>query len=188
MGSERMAAGVRLVEKVFRPSLFVLFGFSVGLDPELKVGDLVVDERSDSGLLEALLDSGLSLRVGPIATCGFLGSADKKRAFGERFPASDVADMESESFLKAAPAGSAVLVVRSVSDGVDTDLPLDFERLVDSRGFPDRGAIAREVAKNPMLLPRLMRLAQEAHRATAALAEFFAKNHNALGLYARSRA
>jgi len=183
-----MAAGVRLVEKVFRPSLFVLFGFSVGLDPELKVGDLVVDERSDSGLLEALLDSGLSLRVGPIATCGFLGSADKKRAFGERFPASDVADMESESFLKAAPAGSAVLVVRSVSDGVDTDLPLDFERLVDSRGFPDRGAIAREVAKNPMLLPRLMRLAQEAHRATAALAEFFAKNHNALGLYARSRA
>jgi hypothetical protein len=163
MGAERVKRAVELASKAFGPTVYVLVGFSVGLSPALEVGDLVYDERST----ETLIGGGGC--VGRVATCGILGKANQKRAFAEKHPGCPVADLETEAFLAAVPAEADRLVLRVVSDTVDTDLPLNFGELTTDRGFPNVRAIGWKVASRPHLLPALLRLGREAGSAVKAL-------------------
>jgi nucleoside phosphorylase len=172
MGAGRVLAGFDVVKHAFQPKLVVLTGYSVGLRPEIKVGELVCDSRSHPPMLDLLREFTRKTRFSPVATCGFLNSASQKRAFSEKHSENEIADLESESFLVAA-SDTPALVVRSVSDTLDTDLPLDFQALTDKRGLPSHRAIGWKVARNPFLLPRLLRLAKESGHATETLAHFF---------------
>lgn len=165
MGAERMKRAVELAWKTFQPTVYVLVGFSVGLNQALEVGDLVYDERST----EALVGSGGC--VGRVATCGILSKATQKRAFAEKHPGCPVADLETEAFLAAVPAEADRLVLRVVSDTADTDLPLNFGELTSERGFPDVRAIGWKVAARPHLLPALLRLGREAGTAVKTLSK-----------------
>ena len=168
MGPERVARGVEILQRVYRPSCFVLSGFSVGLWPELKVGDLLCDERSSQSLTAALSEHE-EISVARMANCGFLLTSAQKRAFAEKFPAAPAADMETEAFLRAVPESVSALVLRVVSDDVQTDLPLDLSVLVDEGGFPDQRGIALALARRPFALPGLLRLAGDAQMATKRL-------------------
>jgi nucleoside phosphorylase len=159
VGPERMAAAVSQGLRVFNPSLAVLLGFGAGLQDRLAVGDVVCDERSDPTLVRSLRAYPIPLRFGQIALTGFLRTAQDKRRVAEERPDCLVADMESEAFIKAV-GNTPFLIMRSISDGVDTDLPLAFDRLLTAGGFPDEMAILRQLARRPALLPSILNLAQ----------------------------
>ncbi|MFA5506246.1 MAG: hypothetical protein WC423_12500 [Vulcanimicrobiota bacterium] len=174
MGGERMGSAVELVQKTFNPQVFILVGFSVGLDPALRVGDLVYDERSTRTLI------GRGGFVGRVATCGYLITASQKRTFAEKYPASPVADLETEAFLEAVSPSAERLVLRVVSDSVDSDLPLNFGEFVTEKGFPDVKAIGLKVATRPHLLPKLLKVGREAGVAVQALAGELEKHREEL--------
>lgn len=166
MGAERVVTGAQVLAKSYQPELLVLVGFSVGLTQEAEVGTVVCDERSASEF-QALPEHGL--RLGRIATSGFLNTDSQKKAFAEKHPESLIADLESESFLEAFAEGPPVLVLRVVSDDVNTTLPLDFSKYTTKDGFPNQAAIAKRVALNPLVLGKMIRLARDAGTATRSL-------------------
>lgn len=175
MGAERMGRGVESILKICTPRILVLLGYSVGLLPDLKVGSLVVDERSSPEPLARVLEGVTGIVSGKVATCGFLGTAAHKGAFAEHHPDSPVADLETEAFLEAVPPGVQSLVVRVVSDELQTNLPLDFSQLVGKDGFPDHKGIALKLMRNPFLLPKLLRLARDAELANQRLTDLLQK-------------
>jgi nucleoside phosphorylase len=176
MGPERMERAVKLAQKTYEPHLYVLVGFSVGLDDTLQVGDLVCDERS-----APLLSKGrIEYRTGRVATCGFLNTASQKRAFAQKHPGCLVADLETEAFLGAVPSNSEFVVLRAVSDTVDSDLPLNFGDYTTAQGFPDVRAIGLRVATRPHLLPKLLKLGREAGTAVGSLADLLAEQRGGM--------
>jgi nucleoside phosphorylase len=176
MGAERMERVVGLAHKAFEPHLYVLVGFSVGLDQSLKVGDIVRDERS----APVLVEGKHGYRTGRVATCGFLNTASQKRAFAEKHPGCLVADLETEAFLSAVPSHVGSVVLRAVSDTVDSDLPLNFGELSTDRGFPDVRAICKRLARRPLLLPKLLKLGRDAAVAAQSLADMLAEQRENL--------
>ena len=175
MGAERMVSGVEALCKIWSPEHLLLVGFSVGLKQELKVGDLVVDERSAEHLVQEVLVADSKVSVGRVSTCDFLSTSAHKKAFAEHHPDSLMADLETEAFLSAVPENTSRLVIRAVSDELTTDLPLDFSKLVRPDGFPDQKGIGLRIALNPFLLPKLLRLARDASKATKSLANLLRK-------------
>ena len=166
MGADRVVGGAQLLARSYRPDLLLLVGFSVGLTLEATLGTVAYDPRSSSkvvGLLEH------KLKEGRIATCGFLNTESQKKAFAEKHPDCLLADLESEAFLQAFQEGPPVLVVRVVSDDVKTSLPLDFSHYTTKDGFPNQRALAKKVAFNPLVLPKMIRLARDAATATRSL-------------------
>lgn len=68
-----------------------------------------------------------------------------------------------------AAGGVPHLVVRAISDDLDSTLPMRFDEVLDAGGFPDEMAILRRLARKPRLVPEIWDLAQASATATAAL-------------------
>lgn len=170
MGAERMEKAVHEARRLFEPALMVLVGYSAGLRADLGVGDIICDERGDAALVQTLREFPVPLRFGRAASAGYLHSAEDKRALAASRPDCLVADLESEAFLSAA-GDTPCLVLRAVSDGLDTTLPLPFDQLTTARGFPDEMAILRRVVARPTVLPAVLSLAQASAYAQRALAQ-----------------
>lgn len=174
MGADRVIHGLEVGLRVFRPRLVALVGYSVGLQSDMKVGRVLADSRSH----QDFHGSFVGVRIGPVATCGFLLTASQKAAFAEKHPEAPVADLESEAFLDAVPPEVRAIVVRSVSDDRDFDLPLDFSKLSDDKGFPNPRAIALALTKRPYALGSVLKLAKDSRAATRALADFLTKTRD----------
>lgn len=168
VGAERMTAAVLEALRLFRPELAVLIGFSAGLRADLAVGEIVVDERGDPALLRALRGYPLPLRFGRTVSSGLLRTVEDKRHLAASHPESLVADMESLAFMEAV-GKTPHLVLRTVSDELETPLPLPFDEMLTARGFPDERKILREVALKPRVLPGLLGLARASSQAQQAL-------------------
>jgi adenosylhomocysteine nucleosidase len=98
------------------------------------------------------------------------GTAGEKRRLGEM---ADVIEMESFAVLETAAArGVPAAAIRAVSDPVEAELPLDFNRVFDVRGRVRGAALAAALARKPAALVGLVRLGRETRRAAAILADF----------------
>jgi adenosylhomocysteine nucleosidase len=64
--------------------------------------------------------------------------------------------------------------IRSVSDGADQDLAMDFNRMRDGQGRFSRARIVRAALRRPAAVPALMELARNCRMAADALGEFLA--------------
>ena len=64
------------------------------------------------------------------------------------------------------------MAIRAISDGVDSNLPLDFDTVFDERGAVSIPKVIGQVMRKPGRIPGLLRLANESERAAAALAQF----------------
>jgi len=64
------------------------------------------------------------------------------------------------------------VAVRAISDAADEDLPVDFGRIVDSRGHLNYGGLFKEVGLHPYRLAPLMKFAGQSRAATGSLADF----------------
>jgi nucleoside phosphorylase len=168
MGAERMATAVGRGLHIFRPALLVLLGYSAGLRGDLSVGEVICEERSDARLVSSLREFPIPMRFGRVASSGYLHTAQDKRDLAEARPDCLVADLESEAFMLAA-GDTPYLVLRAITDDLETTLPLHFDKLVTSRGFPDEGAILRKLARKPRLMPEVLGLAKASAAAQRAL-------------------
>jgi nucleoside phosphorylase len=166
-------------------------GFAGGLCADLENGDLVVaDEvvapppplgegpasfRSDLRLLEtadAALAGRLGVRRGRLLTVSTVlrRSAQKRRA-GEDHGA-DAVDMESAGVARAArDAGVPALFARAILDGLQLDLPLDFNRSATPDGRLRVGATFAALARRPQAVFSLIGLGRRARRARERLTE-----------------
>lgn len=153
-----------------------LAGLAGGLSVETAVGSAYVIHvvRTTTG---ELLRPAWPLRTEGLALASVscpkrtLTSPDAKRAW-HREHGTDVVDLESEAFAKAAErAGRRWAIVRGVSDGVNDSLPDSIDTWVDEHGRTRRGLIALALLKQPSLVGVMQRLGKNAKLAMDAVAE-----------------
>ncbi|MBQ6533845.1 MAG: hypothetical protein IJI37_01625 [Opitutales bacterium] len=161
IGCEKSAERVEAAAKEFRPRAVILAGFGGACKADLKKGDLVYETRSEE---LAALGSRLRGVRGKIAFCaGFADGRQKALLASQGF---DAAEMEGGFFRKALENFSVEFAqFRWISDGLYSEAPKEFfERAMDRQsgalnmGF---GMVAREIAKSPSLLLKLIKFGIE---------------------------
>lgn len=165
------------------PRLLISAGFAGALFDELTVGDTVFGSRAESeerdkpplagdpGLLERYGD-GLPSVSGPILSVArVMVSGEEKRKAAAQHCDCIAVDMETYALAEAAhEKGIPWCALRVVSDGVHEDLPLDFNRYLNSEGQADVARIAVAAVANPKMGIRLARFGKQTLHARTQLA------------------
>jgi adenosylhomocysteine nucleosidase len=169
----------------------IVAGFAGGLKAGLEPGAIVVSDRlvntvsgreylPDASLLAVARETkphALRVSVGKLATtdrvAGF--SADKHKLAAAT--GAIAVDMESSGVAEAATTlGVPWLAVRVITDGVDDDLPFDFNaqkfKPVSDMDGVNRGAIVASVFVEPWKIPALIRLGLRSSLAARRLAAY----------------
>ena len=85
----------------------------------------------------------------------------------------DAVEMESFQILRqAAEHGIPSIAVRAVSDAAETELPIDFNQVIDERGQIAWLAALRQAARTPQRMPEWIRFGRDSARARRNLAHF----------------
>jgi adenosylhomocysteine nucleosidase len=148
-------------------------GFAGGLNPDLKLGD-VVFETSDETLRAKLLGAGAKpskiFCADRIATT----VAEKKKLRAET--GADAVEMESAAIHAVCrERGIPCATVRVISDTASEDLPLDFNALAKPDKNLDFGKLFLAIAKSPGKISALMELQKKTKFAAEQLAGVLGK-------------
>ena len=156
-------------------------GLAAALDASLKPGDVVVartaetlDQKlrieSDSALVDFAVACGARAVNISLTSEKIVATADEKQ---ELSGSGSIVEMESSHVLTAAEKHHLPAVaVRAISDAADEDLPVDFGRIMDSRGHLKYGGLLKEVGLHPYRLAPLMKFAGQSRAAAGSLADF----------------
>jgi adenosylhomocysteine nucleosidase len=99
-----------------------------------------------------------------------IGSASEKN---ELRNVADAVEMESgEVLYEASVFGAKVIAIRGISDGVDEDLPLDFNRVMTSAGEVSIPKVLGEFVRHPMAARALVRFGKQSRMAAEKLGAF----------------
>lgn len=178
-----------------RYDLVISSGVAGGLRPEHRPGAVLAARRvrrlADGSELDPAAEwTQLAVEQGArealfVTAAQVAGTAGEKRRLGET---ADAIEMESFAVLEAAAAhGVPAVAIRAVSDPVEAELPLDFNRVFDARGRVRGAALAGSLARKPSALAGLVRLARETRRAAAVLADFLERYAGAAAQVAAAR-
>jgi len=173
-----------LVAASDRP-LVVSAGVCGGLDPALRVGDLVLPEAvinadglrlpiTGSEVQRAAAAGGGPARTGIMATANSSVATPEAKAALRAATGALAVDLESAAILEAAAAhGCSSLVVRAVSDDASETLPDELTRLMGADGrIRCRGMFA---LVRPRVLRRALQLQRSTRRALASVAGSLAR-------------
>jgi len=126
--------------------------------------------RADAALLERALAAGARPVARFLTNPTVVTSASAKRELGAR---GDAVEMESAGVLAAAAAADIpAIAVRVISDDAGQDLPLDFNRVLTSKGKVRPVRLLSSIAAEPGSLRGLLQLAGDSRRASTLLADF----------------
>jgi adenosylhomocysteine nucleosidase len=181
-GAGRFAAQ-RAVAHAFDgdPDICIASGLSGSLRPTYAPGEVlaarlvadVKDSRllhSDAELVARAEVSGATIVEKFLVSDQVISTAHEKSALSA---SGDAVDMESLYILAAAAQrGIRSVAIRAISDGVDSNLPLDFDTVFNERGAVSIPKVIGQVMRKPGRIPGLLRLANESERAATALAQF----------------
>lgn len=194
IGAQNAEKSVRNFLPGFTPKLVLTCGFAGGLNPDLKIGDVVFEMPSPGGSR----DSEDQIKIGNQLETPHVVSYEKliavgakpakffcadriattvaeKKALRERSGA-DVVEMESAAIQAVcAERGIPCATVRVISDTADEDLPLDFNALAKPDKSLDFGKLAWAIIKSPGKIGALMRLQKRTSFAAGRLADVLAK-------------
>lgn len=140
------------------PEAVLLSGYAGGLNPDLKTGAVIFED-----LLGDFPSSGCFLSHG-VRNGRFHSSESIVRTAVEKnqlFASTgcDAVDMESGAVAGACRrAGIPAAVLKAVSDPAGEDLPIDFSRCLNSRGFMDYRRLSWQLAIRPHRIPSMIRL------------------------------
>ncbi len=179
VGREQAAQATQALIAGHQPSWIIATGFSGGLQPGLKHGDLVVADHvalTDQRCLaiNLQLPPRPGLYVGRIVTVDqVLRSPVEKQQLGASTDAWAV-DMESFAVAEVCQREKLrFLAIRVISDTCDQTLPPEIANLIDQRSAAGRlGAAAGSILKRPGSVKEMWRLRQQALIASDRLAGF----------------
>jgi adenosylhomocysteine nucleosidase len=123
IGGDAAARALRAELENDRPSAVVSSGFAGGLDPGLRVGDVIADSEKSSPELLQILPA--EVRRGRIQTAS--KPVDSAEAKAELFKVSgaQAVDMESAAIVAVCvDAGIPLLVLRVISDAAEDEIPV----------------------------------------------------------------
>lgn len=169
MGRRNAERVIREALEMERINLVLTCGFAGGLNPDLPVGAIVYSVDDDFPLTHALAGSGA--RPGEIHCAERVAvTIAEKRALREKTGA-DAVEMESgviRRICREHKIPSAT--VRVISDSADENLPLDFNRLMDSQQNLSYARLIRSLLASPGSIPGLIRLQRRTRTAADQLA------------------
>lgn len=175
MGHGHAGACARQLLKSERPALLVAAGFAGGLSHELEPGEALV--ASEVILLEGQSHKRWSVRLNLEGhRTHVVASPDRVIRFRHEkrelalSTGAHAVDMESGSVVRVAEeAGIPWLVVRSLTDGAQEDLPMDFGSFTTQKGMPHKSRIVLHAIVRPRTLWGLMRLGRRTAQAARSL-------------------
>ena len=155
------------------PELVITCGFAGGLNPDLKIGDVVYEAPEPSTFNPQLLTR---LTAAGAKTAKFFCAdriattvAEKKKLRAET--GADVVEMESAAIHAVCrERGIPCVTVRVISDTAHEDLPLDFNALAKPDQSLDFGKLFLAIAKSPGKIGALMQLQKKTSLAANRLA------------------
>jgi hypothetical protein len=155
IGARHLPSGLDLAAQI------ILAGLAGGLDPALRVGDVIAD-----GWPAPLPRA----RAGRIVCSQSLVSTPAQKAELFRQTRAAAVDMESDAVRRA--AGNVPFIhLRAISDAASDTLDPAIFKFIDETGRPRVGALAMGLIKRPMLAAELAKLGRNARIATKALGE-----------------
>lgn len=178
IGRENAAKAIRKFLALHTPQLVLTCGFAGGLNPDLKIGDVVFEcgmRNAECGiggerLLAAGAKSAKFFCADRIATT----VAEKQALRAET--GADVVEMESAAIhAVCAEKNIPCVTVRVISDTADEALPLDFNALAKPDKSLDFGKLAWAIAKSPGKIGTLIGLQRKTRLAALRLAEVLDK-------------
>jgi adenosylhomocysteine nucleosidase len=160
-------AAIRLTkEMIGESSGVILAGIAGALDPNLKIGDVLIETSGDYPWPKFPFQS----RKIHCADHVISTVAEKAKLFSETRAVA--VDMESERVRRfAEECGIPMLHIRAISDQANHAIPPEIFGWLDSMGNPRGAAVASGIARNPMLLPTLLRLRRHSAIACHAMAQ-----------------
>ncbi len=193
IGRKNAEKSVREFLATNSPELVLTCGFAGGLNPDLKLGEVVfetvnvplapslsppggerVSGRTGEGLVSKLAAAGAKparfFCADRIATT----VAKKKKLRAET--GADAVEMESEAIHAICREhGIPCATVRVILDTANEDLPLDFNALAKPDLSPDYGKLALAILKSPGKIGALLKLQKQTRFAAEQLAEVLSK-------------
>lgn len=140
-------------------SCVILAGLCGALDPALKIGDIIIDDRNSLVRRPSADHGNCRVVTGKIYTADHVIATAREK--GELFAKTRAiaVDMENEIVRRAVEArGVRFIGIRAVSDTADQDVDPALFRLIDEIGRPRRLAAMGLLARRPNLISSIRRL------------------------------
>ena len=178
IGRQNAEKSVRSFLAASVPELVVTCGFAGGLNPELKLGDVIFEPAGPAAnnqkLTEALLAAGA--RPAKIYCADRIATTVAEKQALRAATGADAVEMESGAIQAVcAERGLACVTVRVISDTAHEALPLDFNALAKADKSLDFGKLAWAITKSPGKIGALMQLQKKTKFAAERLADVLAK-------------
>ena len=186
IGRQNAEKSVRKFLAANSPELVLTCGFAGGLNPELKLGDVIFEignrqsaigiqsEPPHVGCHEKLIAGGAKPATFHCAERIATTAAEKLAL--RRQTGADAVEMESAAIHDVCrERGLACVTVRVISDAANEDLPLDFNALAKPDQSLDFGKLAWTVAKSPGKIGALLALQRKTRLAAKQLAAVLAQ-------------
>jgi nucleoside phosphorylase len=163
------------------PDRCIASGFTGSLKPEHRLAEVLVarnittadgtqEIQNDPDLLVQAANAGARVVEKFLTSRHIVSEASEKQRLGIF---GDAIDMESISVLTAANHRAVrSIAIRAVSDGPESDLPLDFERVFNGKGTVSVPRVVGQLARRPARVFGLIRLAHNSERAAVSLTRF----------------
>ena len=175
IGKANAEKAAREYLKDHNPKLFLTCGFAGGLDPQLKIGDVVFETSGDDGAIRAKLAAAGAKPTKIVCTNRIATTAAEKKKLREETGA-DAAEMESGAIQAVCrEKGICCATVRVISDTAGDDLPLDFNQFLTPDHKLDMSKLMLAVAAKPWKMGALMELQKNTRLAAERLGDVLTK-------------
>lgn len=174
MGRKNAERTVRQQLAQKTPALVLTCGFAGALHPDLKVGDVLFDADTESGIAEKIRAAGGRAGIFHCASRVAVTVVEKTQL--RQTTAADAVEMESEVIRlicreKKIPSAT----IRVISDAANENLPLDFNALMTPEQNLSFAKLAFALMKSPGKVPQLLALQRNTRFAAQRLAEVLEK-------------
>jgi purine-nucleoside phosphorylase len=174
IGRQNAEKSVREFLAAKSPKLVLTCGFAGGLNPDLKLGDVIFEIPQPSTFNLQLSTCGAKPAKFSCADRIAITVAEKKKLRDET--GADAVEMESAAIHEICREQKIpCATVRVISDTANEDLPLDFNALSKPDKNLDFGKLFLAIAKSPGKIPALMQLQKKTKFTAEKLAEVLAK-------------
>ena len=171
MGAHAAAYTLTQLLEVEHPRLIIAAGFAGGLNPELELGRIILDDADSSG--HCLNLSGpAALFHGKIHSASKVMVTPYEKASLREESKADAVDMESSAIRSVARNHRIPMVaLRVVSDPYNEALPIDFNQFMNAAGSMRYGKLACHLLRKPRFVPKLIQFQKKLNYAAQQLGE-----------------